>query len=236
MSDSSEVILITGAAQRIGLYCAKALNRSDYKIVISYRSTRPVIDALEEKGIDCIQADFATTGGVESFIEEVRGRYSHLRAIIHNASDWKPDSPSQQAQIFEQMMAVHAKAPMLINQQLAPLLKGEKADIIHLTDYVASTGSNKHMAYAASKAALENLTLSFARLLAPKVKVNAIAPALICFNDNDDESYRHNALQKSLMAIAPGEQEVLKTITWLMESDYVTGRIIALDGGRHLKF
>lgn len=236
MSDSPGVILITGAARRIGLHCAKSLNRHGYKVVISYRHQHPVIDTLNEKGIDCIQADFATVEGVEGFISHVRDHYPKLRAIIHNASDWKKDSSQNQADIFGQMMAVHARAPMLINQQLTSLLNGDKADIIHLTDHVASIGSAKHMAYAASKAALENLTLSFARLLAPKIKVNAIAPALICFNEDDDENYRHKALQKSLLGVAPGEQEVLKAITWLLESDYVTGRIIALDGGRHLNF
>ncbi|GGD50049.1 dihydromonapterin reductase [Lacimicrobium alkaliphilum] len=236
MPESKPVILITGAAQRIGLYCAKALNRQDHKVVISYRRQRPVLDTLTEKGIDCIQADFSTAAGVEAFIDVIRQRYPRLRAIIHNASDWKTDSDQCQAEIFAQMMAVHAQAPMLINRQLASLLCTDKSDIIHLTDYVASTGSSKHMAYAASKAALENLTLSFARLLAPKIKVNAIAPALICFNEGDDEAYRQKALQKSLLRIEPGEQEVMRTITWLLESDYVTGRIIALDGGRHLKF
>jgi dihydromonapterin reductase / dihydrofolate reductase len=236
MSDTQQVILITGAARRIGLHCAKALNRQHYKVVISYRRPRPVIETLTEKGIDCIQADFATVAGVESFTDTIRERYPQLRAIIHNASDWQKDNSHNQADIFEQMMVIHARAPMLINQRLADRLSGEKADIIHLSDYVASTGSTKHMAYAASKAALENLTLSFARLYAPKIKVNAIAPALICFNDGDDEAYRQKALQKSLLGIEPGEQEVLKTINWLMDSDYITGRIIALDGGRHLKF
>lgn len=236
MSDSPEVILITGAAQRIGLHCAKALNRRGYKVVISYRRQRPVIDTLTEKGIDCIQADFATVEGVAGFVSTIRDCYPGLRAIIHNASDWKQDSSHNQADIFEQMMAIHARAPMLINQQLADRLNGEKADIIHLTDYVASTGSARHMAYAASKAALENLTLSFARQLAPRVKVNAIAPALICFNERDDEAYRQKALKKSLLGIAPGEQEILKTINWLLDSDFVTGRVVALDGGRQLNF
>lgn len=227
-------ILITGAAQRIGLYCAKALHQQGHQVVISYRRYRPLIDELQNSGIDCIQADFATAQGVQTFIEQVLGRYSELRAIIHNASDWHADNDSDPDGVFDAMMAIHAKAPFLINQALSPRLCTEKADIIHMTDFVAQTGSAKHMAYAASKAALENLTLSFARKLAPGIKVNAIAPALICFNEWDDTAYRQKTLQKSLLGIEPGEQEVLKTIDWLLSSDYVTGRVIPLDGGRHL--
>jgi dihydromonapterin reductase/dihydrofolate reductase len=109
------------------------------------------------------------------------------------------------------------------------------ADIIHISDFVASVGSEKHQAYAASKAALENLTFSQARLLAPKIKVNAIAPALLMFNQGDDDAYKQKALAKSLLGIEPGPGEVLATIQYLLQSRYVTGRVLALDGGRQLK-
>lgn len=231
---NSAPILITGAAQRIGLFCAKALQEKGHKVAISYRRHRPLIDELQETGIDCIQADFATTEGIVAFIRQIKQRYPKLRAIIHNASDWHSDSDGDLTEVFDQMMAVHAKAPLMINQALADRLSHNKADIIHMSDFVAQTGSAKHMAYAASKAALENLTLSFARKLAPRVKVNAIAPALISFNEGDDDQYRQKVLQKSLLGIEPGEQEVFKAVQWLLESDYMTGRILHLDGGRHL--
>ena len=96
-------------------------------------------------------------------------------------------------------------------------------------------GSDKHIAYAASKAALDNMTRSFARKLAPEVKVNAIAPALIIFNAGDDEAYRQQALAKSLMKVAPGESEVVNTVNYLLESRYVTGRTHGVDGGRPLR-
>lgn len=86
-----------------------------------------------------------------------------------------------------------------MNLALAPLLETDEIgsrDIIHISDYVAQKGSKKHIAYAASKAALDNLTLSFAAKLAPGVKVNGIAPALMLFNEQDDSAYRQKALAK----------------------------------------
>ena len=121
---------------------------------------------------------------------------------------------------------------------LLDLLRGHghaAADIIHFTDYVVERGSDKHIAYAASKAALDNMTRSFARKLAPEVKVNAIAPAMILFNESDDAEYRQQALNKSLMKIAPGEKEVIDLIDYLLTSCYVTGRTFAVDGGRPLR-
>jgi len=133
------------------------------------------------------------------------------------------------------MMAVHVDAPYRINLALADLLKaGAPSDIVHLGDYVSGRGSKKHIAYAASKAAQDNLTLSFAALLAPEVKVNSIAPALVLFNEDDDAAYREKTLKKSLMQREGGLDEMQHQVDYLLDSQYVTGRIIHMDGGRHL--
>ena len=108
------------------------------------------------------------------------------------------------------------------------------ADIIHIGDYVSSRGSRKHIAYAASKAAQDNLTLSFAAKLAPAVKVNSIAPALVLFNEGDEPDYREKALSKSLLQREGGLDEIQGTVDYLLSSNYVTGRVLNLDGGRHL--
>ncbi len=99
---------------------------------------------------------------------------------------------------------------------------------------MSSRGSRKHIAYAASKAAQDNLTLSFATSFAPEIKVNSIAPALVLFNEGDDEAYRKKALSKSLIQHEGGLDEFQHTVDYLLDSNYVTGRIIHMDGGRHL--
>ena len=134
------------------------------------------------------------------------------------------------------LFMLHMQAPMMINNACLALLDPAcQTDIIHLTDDVARKGSAQHMAYCASKAGLENLTLSFAKRLAPKVKVNAIAPALIMFNDEDDPAYRERTLSKSALGIEPGPDAVYQSIRYLMDSSYITGTSLTLNGGRHLK-
>ena len=129
----------------------------------------------------------------------------------------KPGAPL--ADVLACMMQIHVNTPYLLNHALERLLRGHghaASDIIHFTDYVVERGSDKHVAYAASKAALDNMTRSFARKLAPEVKVNSIAPSLILFNEHDDAEYRQQALNKSLMKTAPGEKEVIdRSITYL---------------------
>ena len=85
-------ILITGAGQRIGLAFAQACLDRGQPIIVTYRTYRPAIDALQKAGAECLHADFATDEGIDGFIEALKARTDTLRAIIHNASDWLPES------------------------------------------------------------------------------------------------------------------------------------------------
>ncbi|MCU7554593.1 dihydromonapterin reductase [Alteromonas sp. ASW11-19] len=234
----SHPVLITGASQRLGLAIANDLLSRSVPVIITYRTPKPAVTQLEADGASTIQADFSTAQGIDRAIDAIQAATSGLRAIIHNASDWEPESEHRDYQsLIETMMQVHAIAPYRLNLALQSLLQGQGSttDIIHMTDYVQLTGSQKHVAYSASKAALHNLTLSFAKMLAPDVKVNSIAPALLMFNDDDPQAYRDKARKKSLLETVPGAQEAVKAVNYLLSSDYMTGQTLHLDGGRHLK-
>lgn len=255
-----EVILLTGGAQRVGLYCAQALQQAGYQLIVTYRTEHAAVAQLRQAGVICLAADLTSLPAIAQLVAEVRAVTPKLRALIHNASAWQKDLPlpvapsadaatdpavllqqlQADAEVFDAMQHIHSRAAYLLNRAFLPLLQaqtaaGGQADIIHLTDFVASVGSEKHQAYAASKAALENLTFSLARQLAPAIKVNAIAPALLMFNAGDSPDYQQQALAKSLLGVAPGPQEVLSTLLYLLQSQYVTGRVLALDGGRQLR-
>ena len=237
---SAGAIVITGGGRRLGLAAATALRERGFPVVVTYRTERPSLAMLREQGIETIQADFGTEAGILQLAEQLRDRHQTLRALIHNASEWLLENAGHSdSEVLQRMFSVHVMAPYLLNQECGELLRrhGElhgQADIIHMSDYVASTGSKKHIAYAASKAALDNLTMSFASKFAPLVKVNSIAPALLMFQQDDDEAYRRKALKKSLLGIEPGEAEGVNAIRYLLDSRYLTGKTIALDGGRHL--
>lgn len=234
----NNTVIITGGAQRLGLAIAENLNALGYHVIITYRTPREDLERIQNAGISAVQADFSTNKGILDFISWVKSNVGELRAIIHNASDWVAETvESDSAKIFTRMMQIHASAPYQINLALTELLTktDQVTDIIHMTDYVQDKGSKKHIAYAASKAALHNLTLSFAAMLAPNVKVNSIAPALVMFNQNDSEQYKQKALKKSLLETCPGAKEAVAAVDYLLKSEYITGRTIHLDGGRHLK-
>lgn len=228
-------ILITGASQRIGLHCADRLLDDGHAVIISYRSEREGVAHLRRRGAVALAADFASAEGILAFIETLKAHTTALRAIVHNASQWHSETPGQESELFQRMFNVHMLAPYLINLHCAGLLRhGGAADIVHIGDDVTRRGSRKHIAYAASKAGLDNLTLSFAASLAPAIKVNGIAPALIQFNPDDDDEYRRKALAKSALGIEPGAEVIYQSLRYLLDNPYVTGTTLTVNGGRHL--
>lgn len=234
-------VLITGGGRRLGRHAAETLADSGQPVIITYRTERPDLVELRAKGIVTLQADFSDQAGILDFIERLTQQTTSLRAIIHNASDWLPDKKGvdnanlkQAADGFQQLFSVHMLAPLLINQACEPLLLAHEGmrDIIHISDAVVQKGSKKHGAYVATKAGLESLTQSFAARFAPAIKVNAIAPALIMFQPDDDAEYRKKALKKSALQIEPGAEVITQTIRYILDNAYLTGVILPVEGGR----
>ncbi len=236
MSASAAPILITGASQRIGLYCAERLLDDGHSLIVTYRRERESLERLRARGALTLPADFSDEAGILAFIALLKEHTARLRAIIHNASAWLSAAPGQEAAVFQQLFSVHMLAPYLINLHCADLLRqSTPADIVHIGDDVTRKGSAKRPAYCASKAGLDSLTLSFAAQLAPAIKVNGIAPALIQFNLEDDAEYRAKTLEKSALGIEPGPQVIYQSLRYLLDNPYVTGTTLTVNGGRHLK-
>ena len=236
MPTSTAPILITGAGQRVGLHCAQQLLADGYPVMFTYRSEKPGVQILRELGAIALFADFSTEAGILDFIERLKIHTDSLRAIVHNASAWLEETPQTETSAFLHMFSVHMLAPYLINLHCSELLKrSNPADIVHISDDVTRKGSSKHMAYCATKAGLDSLTLSFAAKLAPQIKVNGIAPALLMFNPDDDAAYRTQALAKSVLGIEPGAEVIYRSLRYLLDNPYVTGTTLTVNGGRHLK-
>ncbi|VVP04267.1 dihydromonapterin reductase [Pseudomonas fluorescens] len=236
MTTTSAPILITGAGQRVGLHCAQRLLEDGHRVIFTYRSERPGVQTLRDLGAIGVFADFSSEAGILAFIAELNTHTDSLRAIVHNASDWQSETPGSEAEAFNRMVNIHMLAPYLINLHCADLLKqSTPADIIHISDDVTRKGSSKHIAYCASKAGLDSLTLSFAARYAPAIKVNGIAPALLLFNPDDDAAYRAKALAKSALGIEPGSEVIYQSLRYLLDNPYVTGTTLTVNGGRHVK-
>jgi dihydromonapterin reductase/dihydrofolate reductase len=220
-------ILITGAAQRVGLHCARRLLEDGQPVIATYRTERPGVQALRDMGATVLFADLSSEPGILGFIDQLKQHTDQLRAIVHNASAWLAETPESETAAFNEMFAVHMLAPYLINLHCAELLQRcTPADIVHISDDVTRKGSSKHIAYCATKAGLESLTLSFAA---------KYAPALLLFNPGDDAAYRAKALAKSALGFEPGSEVIYQSLRYLLDNPYVTGTTLTVNGGRHIK-
>lgn len=236
MTELSAPILLTGASRRVGLHCAHRLLDDGHRLIVTYRTERPELNELRARGVLALQAHFGDEASILAFIQTLNQHTDSLRAIIHNASDWLPDQAGHEAETLVQMVSIHMLAPYLINVHCQTLLERSPiADIIHISDDVVRRGSAHRVAYCASKAGLESMTLSFAAQFAPRIKVNTLAPALVMFHPHDDETYRNKALAKSALGIEPGPEVIYQSLRYLLDNPYVTGTRLCVNGGRHVK-
>lgn len=230
-------ILITGAGRRIGLRLAEDLIEEGYDVIVHYHNRTEAIDRFEEDGVTVLQGDFDYDEGITSFIEELKDSVFSLSGIIHNASMYTstPDDPAKAIKRYDRFYNVHMKAPYLINDRLEDLLiKSDRspADIIVLTDIYADHPEPEIDLYSSTKAGLKNLVNSGARKFAPDVKVNAIAPGPVLFEEDSDEQYRDRVLDKTPMSREGRPDSISGVVTMILEHDFMTGAHIPVDGGR----
>jgi len=221
-------ILITGTNKRVGQQLAERLAEAGFDILAVNRSPA----TSQHPRIAHFQADLRSREQREALLAFVRERYASLRGIIHNASLWLDDGLDN----LETMFRIHVEAPYHLNLELGELLRrADRADIIHICDDSSSRGSKSHIAYAATKAALQNMTLSFASLYGPAVHVNAVSPGLLIFKEDSTPDYQRKVLGKAVLQYEPGAEPLIQAVFYLLESNYSTGSNIVVNGGRHLR-
>ena len=230
-SGGTSPIIVTGAGTRVGFDIAQALWIAGYQPVIAV--CHHATDAFRAMpGIEVMVCDLTVESERIKLISDISHQHSSLRAIIHNASVWLGDDLTA----LRQMQALHVEAPYHLNLAFEEMLKATaKSDIIHIGDESAQRGVLNHIGYAATKAALTNLTLSFAKRFAPTVRVNTISPGFLLAPPGADEEWRARALGKAIIQTEPGSRPVIEAVLYLLASSYSTGTDTIINGGRHLK-
>jgi dihydromonapterin reductase/dihydrofolate reductase len=232
-------VLVTGAGRRIGHHIAMRLQQEGFTVLAHYRTRTPEIQALEDMGVRTIQAEFNNSQAILQFVEELKRQCSSFRALIHNASSFEPtsDNLGEAAAQYEQFFNVHMMAPFLINQGLHRLLMGEQdipADIIHITDINVENPTPRFDIYGTTKAGLHNMMLVLAKKLAPKIKVNAVAPGPVLFTEQHSLEVQQQMLAETPLAKEGGAEPVYLAVKSLLDNPFITGVSIPVDGGRRL--
>ena len=228
--------LVTGCGRRLGFYLCEQLVAAGWQVTGCYRSERPELVRLRALGVELVQADFAVEGDVARLVTTL-GAHEDLALIIHNASAFEPEAsePAAQLEQFDRFYRVHMAAPFQLNRALAPqLARNANAGIIHITDIYIHAPAPQFAAYVATKAGAHSLAMSFARELAPGVRVNTIEPGPILFLDEHGDAWRQQVLARTPLAREGGLEPIWQAVKLLMANDYMTGASIRVDGGRAL--
>jgi len=234
-----KAVLVTGSGRRIGFHLSSRLHQDGYTVVAHYRTHTDEIQALQELGIETIQADFNNSAAIIQFVDELKTRCHSFRALIHNASSFSAtaDDLSEAAEQYEQFFNVHMKAPFLINQGLQSLLQGvdgNPADIIHITDINVENPTPRFDIYGTTKAGLHNMMLVMAKKFAPQIKVNAVAPGPVLFTAQHSQQVQQQMLAETPLAKEGGAEPVYLAVKSLLDNPFITGASIPVDGGRRL--
>ena len=239
MSLKGQTALVTGAARRIGEAIATALAEPQVNIVIHYRDSEWRAQALRqsltarEVQAFCVKADFAKPEETDSLIERARAEAGPIHILVNNASEFHPeplDAMTHTSLIHN--VTVNSWAPFALTRAFAR--QANNGRVVNFIDAQVAGSDLTHASYILSKHLLATLTAMTALQYAPGITVNAVAPGLILPPEGRDESYLAGLSRSLPLKRHGGLQDIVRAVLFLLESDFVTGEVISVDGGRHL--
>lgn len=233
------VALITGASQRLGLHMTDSLLAKGWRVVVFTRNGSSDLDQLDQKNLTQINCDALSDDSIDAAINAVRDQFQRLDFILHNASIYEKDGQHEDdfMSFYDALYQIHMKLPARINTRLDDLLRAskEQANIIHITDIYVDNPNPDYALYCSTKAASENLMISFAKRLAPEVRVNAIQPGPVKFLAGHSEEEQKQVLSETMLAVEGGFEALEKAIYSILDNHYMTASVVRVDGGRSLK-
>jgi pteridine reductase len=185
-----------------------------------------------------VQADLLDLAGLAEIVRNAVNRFERLDALVNNASTFFPTPVGEMTQAtWESLIGTNLRAPLFLSQAAAPHLKKTNGAIVNITDIHADRPLKNYVIYSVAKAGLAGLTRSLARELGPEVRVNGVAPGPIVWPDDGsfDEVARQRVVSNTILRRTGDPDDVARAVYYLIaEAPYVTGQIIAVDGGRSI--
>ena len=242
----SPVALITGGAQRIGATIARELHSRGYRIILHYRSASQAAHALatalnnlRSDSCHCLAADLGNIEQVQLLARQALQHYGRIDALVNNASGFYP-TPIGEASgsDWQALVGSNMQGPFFLSQELAPALRESGGAIVNLIDIHAEKPLRNHTLYCMAKAGLRMMTLSLAKELGPEVRVNGVSPGAILWPEQGqalEETDKQAILDRIALKRTGKPEDIARTVAFLLDdAPYITGQIIAVDGGRSL--
>lgn len=244
MNKPTPCALITGASQRIGADIARHLHQRGFNIIIHYRHSEAAanelaqqLNALRDGSAACLHADLTSSTAVQQLAVAALNTWGRLDALINNASSFYP-TPVDEAseQDWHALIDSNLKGPFFLSQAVAPSLAGNGGCIVNLVDIHSEKPMREHCIYSIAKAGVAMMTKTLAQELAPRIRVNGVSPGAILWPEpplSDDA--KASILNRVPMQRIGDPGDIAGTVAFLVcDAPYISGQIIAVDGGRSL--
>ena len=242
----NKIILITGGARRIGEAICRKLHSEGMNLMIHYRSSekeaqllQAELNQIRTKSVALVQADLLDTTRLPILVNETINHFGRIDSLINNASSFY-SSPIEKIteKIWDELIGCNFKTPLFLSKTVAPYLKKQHGCIINIVDIHSEWPLKEYMVYSSAKGGLATLTKSLALELAPEIRVNGISPGPILWPENgawSDQLTRQNIINKTLLKRIGKPNDIAKAVSFLIsDAPYITGQILAVDGGRSI--
>ncbi len=248
MSDQAKsrtpVALVTGAGRRIGAAIATALHGRGCEVLLHYRGSEPETAALAASLNDqrpgsahTVQGDLSAPDGPERIAAQARKFATRLDVLVNNASRFYPTPVGDvSGDTWKDLMGSNLRGPFFLSQALLPELRESRGAIVNIVDIHAERPMRGHAVYCMAKAGLVMMTRSLARELGPEIRVNAVAPGAILWpEDEPSEEVKESILGRTALQRLGAPADIAGAVAYLaLDAPYVTGQVLAVDGGRSL--
>lgn len=241
---SGKVVLVTGAARRIGAAIVTRLHENGARVAIHYRSSvheaeslaKPLNDTRADSAAT-FQADLLDLQQITRLVSDVTNWAGRLDCLVNNASSFYPTPVGSITEAhWEDLIGSNLKAPLFLSQAAVPHLRERSGVIINIVDIHAERPLRNHSVYGPAKAGLAMLTRSLAKDLAPHIRVNGVSPGAILWPEDGMNDAAQQSILRQVPLQRPGEpDDIAGCVLYLIrDATYVTGQIIAVDGGRSI--
>lgn len=242
---TAPVVLVTGGALRIGAEICETLHARGYRVIIHCLNSLSAannlarkLNIIREHSACVLSANLNNSAHIEQLAADALAQWGRIDALVNSASRFYPTPiGSIEANQFDDIIASNTKAPLLLAQALAPALSESQGAIVNIADIYGERPLNQHAAYSMAKAANQMLTKSLALELAPAIRVNGVSPGAILWPELGgaaDQSAQQSLLNKVPLARIGSPQDIAEAVAFLLHAPYITGQILAVDGGRSL--
>ena len=242
-SNQAAVVLVTGGARRLGAEIVRQMHAAGARVVVHFRSSgdeaaqlAATLNALRPGSVSIVQADLLSSNAGERLVAAAVAAYGRLDALVNNASSFFPTPLGTiDEAAWSDLVGSNLKAPLFITQAAAPYLKLSRGCVVNIVDIHAERPLRGYPVYCAAKAGLAGLTRALAQELAPEVRVNGISPGAIEWPDDGQFAPQERAaiIEHSLLERIGAAADIAGAVRYLVfDAPYVTGQILAVDGGR----